>query len=115
MALNKVFVSLSRDLRKNQTPWEKKLWMNLKAGRFFGLKFKRQQIIGKYIFDFSCFEKKLIIELDGSGHAEPEVVLSDRGKQEFAESLGYKVIRFNNNDVQNNLDGVLERIRQLVK
>ncbi|MFA5991363.1 MAG: endonuclease domain-containing protein [Candidatus Doudnabacteria bacterium] len=88
--------------------------MHLKAGRFFGLKFKRQLTIGEYIYDFSCFEKKLIIELDGSGHVEPEVVLSDRKKQEFVERLGYKVIRFNNNDVQNNLDGVLERIHQLI-
>lgn len=111
MGIDPKFIELSRKLRKEQTPWEKKLWMYLKGRKFFGIKFRRQVVIGEYIYDFSSFEKKLIIELDGAQHKELENGLKDKEKQEFAEKLGYKVIRFNNNDVQDNIEGVLETIR----
>ena len=111
MAIDPTFIKLSRTLRKEQTPWEKKFWMHLKGSKFYDLKFKRQVVVGPYIYDFSCFEKKLIIELDGSQHKEPEGKIKDREKQEFVEKLGYKVLRFNNSDVQNNIEGVLEVIR----
>ena len=111
MAIDAKFIEISRKLRKEQTPWEKKLWMNLKGRKFFGIKFKRQVVIGEYVYDFSSFEKKIIIELDGSQHKEPEIQLKDKEKQEFAEKLGYKVMRFNNNEVQDNIEGVLETIR----
>ncbi|MBI3232284.1 MAG: endonuclease domain-containing protein [Candidatus Doudnabacteria bacterium] len=111
MAIDTNFVKLSRQLRKDRTPWEKKLWMYLKASKFYNYKFKRQVVIGFFIYDFSCFEKKLIIELDGSQHMEGEVKLIDAKKEEFAKGLGYKVFRFNNNDIQNNIEGVLETIR----
>ena len=115
MSVNPTFVKLSRELRKNQTPWEKKLWMHLKGRKFFGLKFKRQVVIGQYIYDFGCFEKRLILELDGSQHMEDSVKIKDKEKQEFAERSGYKILRFSNNDVQNNIEGVLEKIRLEVK
>jgi adenine-specific DNA-methyltransferase len=111
MSINPKFVELSRKLRKDQTPWEKKLWMHLKNRKFFGLKFKRQVVLGFYIYDFECFEKKIIIELDGSKHKQPEQIQKDQKKQEFAEGLGYKVLRYNNNDIHNNLNGVLENLR----
>src|SRR5437764_782994 len=85
--------------------------MYLKGRKFLGLKFKRQVVIGPYIYDFSCFEKKLIIELDGSQHKLPEEELKDNKKQAFAEESGYKILRFNNNDLDSNLVGVLEVIR----
>jgi very-short-patch-repair endonuclease len=90
MAIDPILIKFSRQLRKNQNPWEKKLWMHLKGRKFFGNKFKRQVAIGQYIYDFSCFEKKLIIELDGSQHKEAGNQTKDNLKQEFAESLGYK-------------------------
>ena len=114
MRINPTLVKFSRQLRKDQTPWEKKLWMHLKGRKFSGVKFRRQSPLGKYIYDFSSFEKKIIIELDGSGHAEENVMAKDKDKQDYVQSLGYKVLRFNNNDVQDNLEGVLEVIRLAV-
>lgn len=114
MAINETFVKLSRQLRKEQTPWEKKLWMYLRAGRFFNVKFKRQVVIGEFIYDICCFEKKLIIELDGSQHAEVNVKEKDVEKESFVKELGYRVVRFNNNEVDDNIEGVLERIRVAV-
>ncbi len=104
------FVKLSRQLRKNQTPWEKKLWMHLKGSKFYGYKFKRQTVIGSFIYDFSCFEKKLLIELDGSQHTNDEIKHKDQAKEDFARKLGYQILRFYNYDIANNLEGVLEKI-----
>ncbi len=115
MALNQNFVKLSRLLRKNQTPWEKKLWMYLKGRKFLGLKFKRQVVIEKFIYDFSCFEKKLVIELDGSQHMEESIMQKDKQKEDFVKDLGYTVLRFNNSDVQNSIEAVLEIIRLAVQ
>ena len=100
----------SRQLRRDQTPWEKKLWMYLKGKNFYGFKFRRQVVVGSYIYDFLCFDKKLIIELDGGQHVEKEIIKKDKSKQKYAEDLGYKLLRFYNNDVHNNLQGVLETI-----
>src|SRR5689334_20267388 len=111
MSIDPNFIELSRKLRQDQTPWEKKLWMYLKSRKFYGLKFKRQVVIGSYIYDFECFEKKLITELDGSQHKEQVNIQKDKDKQEYAESKSYTVLRFNNNDIQNNIEGVLEAIR----
>lgn len=110
MAIDSKFVTLSRQLRKNQTPWEKKLWMHLKGRKFFGFKFKRQVVMGKYIYDFVCFEKKLIVELDGSEHLEKIVKEKDKDKENFALNLGYRIVRFWNNDIDSNPQGVLEVI-----
>lgn len=76
-----------------------------------GLKFKRQQPIGKYVVDFVCLEKKLIIEIDGGQHNEPGI---DSVRDAWLSNQGYKTIRFWNNEVTQNLDGVLEVIRDEV-
>jgi very-short-patch-repair endonuclease len=102
----------SRTLRKNQTPWEAKLWYHLRAGRFFGLKFKRQVPIGNYIVDISCFEKKLIIEADGGHHDLQKS--QDEVRDKFLLSKGYKILRFWNNEIDDNFEGVLETIRREV-
>jgi very-short-patch-repair endonuclease len=115
MAIDPKFIKISRHLRKEQTPWEKKLWMYLKGCKFYGLKFKRQMVIGPYIYDFSCYEKQLIIELDGSQHTLPEIQEKDRTKEKYVIGLGYKVLRLNNNDLDNNLEGVLENIRLAIQ
>lgn len=99
----------AKNLRKNQTDAEQKLWQYIRANRFYGLKFKRQQPIGKYIVDFVCFEHKFIIELDGSQHFDNITYDNDRTK--FLSSLGYKVIRIWNNEIFNNIDRVLEYIK----
>jgi very-short-patch-repair endonuclease len=108
------YLSYSRQLRKSQTPWEAKLWSRLRAHRFLGLQFKRQVQIGAVIVDFSCRAKKLAIELDGSQHNEASGKFTDNQKQEFLESQGYIVLHFWNNEIDKNLEGVLEVIKQVV-
>lgn len=106
------FLTNSRNLRKNQTPWEAKLWSRLHAGRFYNLKFKRQIQIGHYIFDFGCHSRMLLIELDGGQHCEQKVSDHDLIKQKFATTEGYRVLRFWNNEFDNNIEGVLEIIKK---
>ncbi|MBI5529976.1 MAG: DUF559 domain-containing protein [Candidatus Doudnabacteria bacterium] len=106
------YLTNSRVLRKTHNPWETKLWQYLRAGRFCNLKFKRQVQIGQYIFDFSCRGKMLLIELDGSQHSELHINQYDILKQDFASKQGYKVLRFWNNDIDKNINGVLEIIKQ---
>lgn len=104
---------MARNLRKNQTPYENKLWYWLRNKRFKDLKFRRQYPIGKYIVDFCCFEKKLVIELDGGQHSETKQSKSDIIRDRYLESQGYKIVRFWNNELNENLDGVLEKIDEL--
>ena len=92
------------ELRKEPTPAERKLWALIRNDQL-GFNFRRQHAVGNYIPDFVCIEKKLIIELDGSQHLEQEEYDEERTK--YLNSLGYKVIRFWNNKVTNNIDGVI--------
>ena len=96
---------LARALRNNQTDAEKRLWHVLRNRQLSGFKFRRQYIIKPYIVDFICIEKKLIVELDGGHHAEQ--VVEDDKRRKFLEQKGYKVIRFWNNEVLSNMEGVL--------
>ncbi len=77
-------------------------------------KFKRQVPIGLYIADFVCKDKKLIIELDGSGHLEASQHEHDVNRDSYLKSQGYEILRFYNNDIENNLEEVLEIIRQKI-
>ncbi len=95
-------------LRGNQTDTERRLWYHLRAHRFMGLKFKRQKPMGRYIVDFVCLERRLIIELDGGQHADREAY--DQHRDAWLRSQGYTVLRFWNNDVMQQLEGVLEQI-----
>jgi len=105
------FTQLARNLRKNQTDAEQVLWLQLRNRRFLNYKFRRQFVIEPYIVDFVCLDLKLIIELDGSQHNE-EV---DAERTLFLNQLGFKVVRFWNNDVFTNLEGILEKIALTVK
>ena len=99
----KISLENSKNLRSNMTPFEEKLWYYLRAKRFCNLKFRRQVPIGNYIVDFICKDKMLVIELDGSGHLEIQQITHD------------DVIRIYNNDIENNIDGVLEFIKNHIK
>ena len=101
---------LARILRKNMTPQEHILWQMLRNHKFYGLEFRRQYPISDYIVDFICREKKIIIELDGGQHNEPNEIISDTKRTDILNSLGYKVIRFWNNEVDNNIEGVMAKI-----
>ncbi len=97
-------------LRNNMTPAETILWSRLKNRQLGGLKFRRQESIKTYIVDFYCPMKKLAIELDGDVHGYKDRINSDLKRQKEIEELGIKIIRFTNNDVKDNLYGVLQEI-----
>ena len=98
----------ARELRKAPTPAETKLWAHLRDGKINGVKFRRQHAIGQYIPDFCSIKHRLIIELDGSQHLEQEEY--DNERTAFFKSKGYRVLRFWNNIVLNDLDSVLKVI-----
>ncbi|HOA49616.1 MAG TPA: endonuclease domain-containing protein [Novosphingobium sp.] len=102
----------SRELRRNATEAERKLWPHLSARRLRGVRFNRQFPIGQYICDFVSRETKLVIELDGGQHAFSTDY--DERRSRFLEERGYKVLRFWNNEVLDNLDGVLTVIGQVL-
>ena len=89
MIISPALTSAARELRRHQTPWEKKMWARLKNRNLSGQKFLRQFVLGNYIFDFCCQEQLLLIELDGSQHKLTEHAVKDREKQGFAEQAGY--------------------------
>jgi len=99
----------AKSLRTNQTEAEQRLWYHLRAHRFMDLKFKRQKPIGRYIVDFVCVEQQLIVELDGGQHAEQ--LEYDQRRDAWLRGQGYTVLRFWNNEVMQQLEGVLEKIR----
>jgi len=103
----------TRELRKNMTDAEKKLWSLLRNRQFEGLKFRRQHAIGKYIVDFICFEKKIVIEVDGSQHLENRIY--DANRTEWLQKQDFKVIRFWNNDVLNEIEVVLDKLYEKIK
>ena len=98
----------ARRLRRHQTDAERILWFRLRGRRLADWKFKRQVPIDRFIVDFVCADAKLIIELDGSQHADR--THHDEERTRTLEAMGYLVLRFWNNDVMSNLDGVLEEI-----
>lgn len=106
------FVLRARELRKNQTKQERILWSILRKNQFYGFKFLRQYPIEPYIVDFICREKKIIIEIDGGQHNQPDDIEYDIERTNFLNSRGYKVIRFWNNDIDNNIDGVYKILQR---
>ena len=103
----------ARCFRKNMTDAENRIWYFLRNRRLNGYKFVREVVIGPYIADFVCREKKLIIEIDGSQHAE--AVQYDKCRTEFLEMNGYSVLRFWNNEVFKDIQSVLETILNLLE
>jgi very-short-patch-repair endonuclease len=89
------------------TDAEQRLWYHLRAHRFASYKFKRQVPIGSYIVDFACLRRKLVVEVDGGQHAENP---KDQVRDHYLEGEGFRVLRFWNNDVLGNTNGVLEII-----
>ena len=98
------------ELRKELTPAEKKLWAYLRGDKLNGVNFRRQHAIGNFIPDFVSIKRRLIIELDGSQHLEQPRFAYDAERSKYFESLGYKVVRFWNNQVENDLNGVIRVI-----
>jgi very-short-patch-repair endonuclease len=103
------FISRRRELRKDSTPQELKLWFYLKGSKL-GVKFRRQHGIGPYIADFYCKKKNLVIEIDGAQHLGAKEY--DKERNEYMDTLGIKVLRFWNNDIDKNIEGILMEIRE---
>ena len=99
----------ARILRKNQTKPEEFLWSTLRRSQLDGFQFRRKHIVGRYIGDFICRKASVVVEIDGPSH--DQTVKSDAIRTAFLEKEGYRVIRFSNNGVLTNLDGVVETIR----
>ena len=100
----------ARQLRRQQTEFEYKLWQVVRDRRLKNIKFRRQQPIGPYIADFVSFDEKLIIELDGSQHAQSRQVAADERRTRYLEGRGYRVLRFWNVELIENFEGVVETI-----
>ena len=108
--MNVRFTHLAKNLRKNSTMVESLLWSRLRARQLQGIKFRRQQPIEKFIVDFVSFEKRIVIELDGGQHKMNKE--KDNERDRFLSENGFTVLRFWDNDVSENLEGVLEVIRK---
>ncbi len=98
----------ARHLRREMTDAEKLLWRHLRMKQFEGYKFRRQHPLGPYIADFVCLETRLILEIDGGQHAE--MANEDTARTRWLETKGYCVMRFWNNEVLNNIEGVKQAI-----
>ena len=101
-------------LRRTTTPTENMLWRKLKGKQLDGLRFRQQHGYGPYVLDFYCPSLRLCIELDGNIHDEEQVRLKDEERTEFLLEQRIHVLRFRNEDVENDVEGVLERIREYI-
>src|SRR5262245_13829853 len=102
----------ARQLRRDQTDAEQRLWARLRDRQLCGAKFRRQHPIGPFVADFCCPEGKLIVELDGGQHAQEAA--ADQKRSRLLEVQGYRVLRFWNHDVLGNTEAVLERIAEVL-
>lgn len=110
---NKNNIPHAKALRKNMTPWERKLWYEFL--RSYPLHFYRQKSIGNYIVDFYCAKAELVIELDGGGHYTAEQAKKDELRTKELESMNLTVLRICNLDIDRNFRGVCEQIDMKVK
>ena len=101
-------IAIAKNLRVNSTDTEKYLWKYLRGRQLEGIKFRRQHSVGKYIVDFINLESKIIIEVDGGQHLENK---KDKLRDRWLEEQGYEVLRFWDNEVLKNIEGVMESIR----
>jgi very-short-patch-repair endonuclease len=104
----------ARRLRRDMTDVEKGLWNRLRGAQVAGVPFRRQHPIGNYVVDFCALPLKLIIELDGGQHGEEHAVVKDQTRTQWLVNRGFRVLRFWNSDVVENLDGVLQVIAHAV-
>ena len=110
---NQTLVGRAKQMRRESTPPERKLWARLKADQLAGAKFRRQVVIGPYIADFACRTPvMLVVELDGDTHGAQEAYDAERTR--FLESRGYSVLRFSNRDVMQDIEAVLATIADTI-
>jgi len=107
---NKSLQSKARDLRKDMTDAENRLWLKLCRKQLSGLQFYRQRIIRNFIVDFYCPRARLVIEVDGGQHYHGKIEAKDKIRDELLTNMGLKVLRFSDGDVLNRIEAVLEEI-----
>jgi very-short-patch-repair endonuclease len=105
--------SRARDLRRELTPAEKKLWARMRDGQLNGAHVRKQHAVGTYIVDFFCAKSKLVIEIDGDTHSDQVEYDAERTRW-LNEQKHYRVIRFTNDEVHRNLEAVLEKILEML-
>src|SRR5438477_4927561 len=108
-----VGTSSARRLRQNRTEAERALWARLRRKQLDGVRFRQQVPLGRYVVDFLCFERRLIIEVDGGQHAL--AMPADRARAAWLEERGFRLIRFWNHDVLKNMDGVIESVLKALR
>jgi len=101
---------IASNLRRHQPDAERILWTRLRSKQLAGVKFRRQQSIGPYIVDFVNFDSRLVIEIDGGQHNRGKIENEDKKRTMWLKQQGYDVIRFWDNEVLQNIEGVLEKI-----
>ena len=109
---NQKFLRLSQNLRKNMTKEERHLWYDFL--KTYSVQFKRQYPIGGYIVDFYCYQAKLIVELDGSQHYDPDAIEYDKKRTAYIQAQGFSVLRFTNRDIKECFRSVCEAIDNAV-
>src|ERR1700722_7531146 len=102
---------IARSLRREATNAERRLWEGLRRKQIAGFRFRRQVILGGFIADFASFDARLVIEVDGATHSTDQEMAYDAARATALAASGFAVLRFANDDVYRNLDGVLETIR----
>jgi very-short-patch-repair endonuclease len=102
--------AFARELRKNRTAAERRLWSKLRELKAVGFKFRQQAPIDRFIVDFVCFASRLIIEVDGATHSTQGERMSDHDREQYLKDEGFRVLRFWNDDVMSNLEGVMDTI-----
>jgi len=103
-----------QELRHRSSSAEARLWWYLQNRRFYGFKFRRQQGIGHYVVDFYCPKLRLVIEVDGDSHFEPDNIVKDKQRQQWIEGLGIRVVRFTNDEVLEDTYGVLLNLKKVL-
>ena len=112
---NRNLKQYSRQLRKNMTDAERRIWAKIRMKQLKGYQFYRQKPIGDYIVDFFCPRVKLVIEVDGSQHFSDETTEYDKIRSEYLSSLGLKVLRFTNTEVLTHIESVIESINENIE
>jgi very-short-patch-repair endonuclease len=110
LPFNKGLQQFARDLRKNMTDAEKRVWAGIRRKQLKGCQFYRQKNIGNYIVDFYCPAAKLLIEIDGGQHYSEDGLWKDKVRDSYLTSLGFRVLRFSDREVFESIEGVLETI-----
>ena len=103
--------TIARKLRKDATNAERRLWQRLRREQVEGCKFRRQVVLSGFIVDFACYKAQLVVEVDGATHSTDAEIARDATRDAAVRAQGYAILRFTNDEVYHNLDGVLETVR----